>query len=268
MKWTKGQPARCAGALLKLNEQIRAYAPRALPPATKATAWGWIADDAHSSASDHYPHFLAALGAEAVVCARDFPHAPTLGLDGGAVTEALRMSRDPRIGYVIFNRRITGPNHGWRWDRYDEDDPHDAHFHVSSVHTALADDTRAWTLPGAPTSGDDVPLTQDDYINIGSAVAQWATKDGPLPPQFVGAAINLKTIKAAVDQHTALLTAIAKAQGVAQSDLDDIQARVGGITLTDAQVHLLAAQLSLTPEALTAAARKAIDGRLDDDATT
>jgi D-alanyl-D-alanine dipeptidase len=72
----------------------------------------------------------------------------------------------------------------------------------------------------------------------------------------------------AAAQQTALLTAIAKAQGVAQQDLDDIQARTGGITLTDVQVELFAAQVGLTPEAITAAARKAIDGRLDDDATT
>lgn len=158
MAWVKGQPWRVVGSLDVLRDQIRTYAPRAVPPATPAGAWGAIADDAHSSSSDHYPHFYAALGATAVVCARDFPHAPQLGLDGRIVTEALRISRDPRIGYIICDRRITGPNHGWLWATYTGPDPHDTHFHISSVHSGLADDTRPWTLPGqvtAQTLGDD-----------------------------------------------------------------------------------------------------------------
>jgi len=146
--WAKGQPWRVVNSLQKLNEQIRAYAPRSIPPATSADAWGSIADDVHSAASDHYPHFYGALGPTAVVCARDFPHAPALGLDGHVVTEILRASRDGRIGYLIFDRRITGPNHGWQWQPYTGSDPHDTHFHVSSVHTAAADSTANWTLPG------------------------------------------------------------------------------------------------------------------------
>lgn len=66
----------------------------------------------------------------------------------------------------------------------------------------------------------------------------------------------------------AKLDAILTKLGVAQADIDDIQARVGGITLTDAQVQLFAQELNLTPDVITAAARKAIDARLDDDATT
>jgi hypothetical protein len=56
--------------------------------------------------------------------------------------------------------------------------------------------------------------------------------------------------------------------GVAQADIDDIQARTGGVTLTDAQLAVLADRLQITPEALTAAAREAIDARLDDNAGT
>jgi hypothetical protein len=159
MTWHPGENWRVVHSLDRLNQQIRAYAPRSVPPATDPNAWGSLADDAHSTSSDHYPHFYAALGSTAVVCARDFPHAPALGLNGSVVTEALRASRDARIGYVIFNRRITGPNHGWRWDPYTEEDPHDTHFHVSTVHTAVADDTRAWALPGgvaATSIGDDM----------------------------------------------------------------------------------------------------------------
>ncbi|MFG1776605.1 peptidoglycan-binding protein [Micromonospora sp. NPDC049048] len=144
--WRKGQPWRVVRSLDRLNEQIRAASPRAVPPATPAVSWGSIADSAHSTTSDHYPHFYEALGKTAVVCARDFPHAPALGLDAHAVAEQLRLSRDPRIAYVISNGRITGPGRGWEWDDYSGSDPHDTHIHVSTVRTAAADDSRDWQI--------------------------------------------------------------------------------------------------------------------------
>lgn len=205
--WTKGQPWRVVGGLQKLNEQIRGYAPRSLPPATDVDAWGSIADDAHSSSSDHYPHFYSALGTTAVVCARDFPHAPALGLDGHVVTEALRVSRDPRIGYLICDRRITGPNHGWQWQHYDGSDPHDTHFHVSSVHTAVADDMRAWTLPGGTTVAE---FTQQQINDV-----TWQLTGAPGGPLHV----RVKALSDKLDQLlarqaidvNALATAIAAA---------------------------------------------------------
>jgi hypothetical protein len=170
MTWHTGQAWRVVNSLNKLNDQIRAYAPRAVPPATDVNAWGALADNAHSTSSDHYPHYYSALGGTAVVCARDFPHAPGLGLDGHVVTEALRISRDPRIGYLICDRRITGPNHGWRWETYTGDDPHDTHFHVSSVHTAAADETRAWTLPGVRAESAPDPKETEAMIFTVTAV--------------------------------------------------------------------------------------------------
>jgi hypothetical protein len=174
--WHTGAAWRVVDSLNKLNEQIRAYAPRAVPPATDVNAWGALADNAHSTSSDHYPHYYGSLGGTAVVCARDFPHAPKLGLDGHVVTEALRISRDPRIGYLICDRRITGPNHGWQWQTYTGDDPHDTHFHVSSVHTAAADSTAAWSLPGPSAQGAFMAgLTDqqqlDMYLNVKQANA-------------------------------------------------------------------------------------------------
>lgn len=149
--WVTGQPWRVVRGLDTLRDQLRGLAPLSIPPATDVNAWGAIADDVHSQTSDHYPHFYPVLGATAAVCARDFPHAPALGLDGDAITEHMRQARDPRVGFIIFDRRITGPSHGWVWDPYTGDDPHDTHFHVSSVHTAAADGVQPWSLPGVPT---------------------------------------------------------------------------------------------------------------------
>lgn len=160
--WSTGQQWRVVNSLNRLNEQIRAYAPRAVPPATDVNAWGSIADNVHSVSSDHYPHYYAALGGTAVVCARDFPHAPGLGLDGHVVTEHMRQARDPRVQYIICDRRITGVSYGWTWHTYTGDDPHDTHFHVSSVHSAIADSTASWSLPGmsiaSTPEGSDMPI--------------------------------------------------------------------------------------------------------------
>jgi hypothetical protein len=137
---------RVVRSLLVLRDQIDALAPNR----SKASD-GTIGDAAHAaSTSDHNPTFYPALGGVPVVCALDVTQDPAHGADMGPIAEALRVSRDRRIGYVIFNHRITGPNHGWAWDPYSGSDPHTNHMHVSTVHTALADDTALWQI------GDDM----------------------------------------------------------------------------------------------------------------
>lgn len=180
MAWARGQDWRVVESLQTLNRQIRSAYPRAVPPATAVTSWGAIADDAHNSDSDHYPHYYPVLGAVAVVCARDFPHAPTLGLDAHTLADQLRRGRDSRIGYIISNGRITGPHRGWRWDPYSGgSDPHDTHIHVSSVRTAAADDPRGWQI-----GGDDMGLSRTEGLVGGRTEAEaladlwWATFRG------------------------------------------------------------------------------------------
>lgn len=181
MTWSKGQPWRVVRSLDRLNEQVRAAYPQAVPPATPVTSWGAIADSAHSSTSDHYPHHYLALGRVAVVCARDFPHAPALGLDGHALADRLRRSRDPRIGYIVSNRRITGPAHGWAWDTYDGSDPHDTHIHVSSVHTAVADDTRDWQIGDVMTPAQFVAILKDPDVARLMRALPWQYVGGGIP---------------------------------------------------------------------------------------
>jgi hypothetical protein len=159
--WAKGQPWRVVDGLTRLNQQIRAYAPRSVPPVTDPDSWGSIADDIHAHTSDHFPHYYDVFGSVAVVCARDFPHAPKLGLDGGVITEHMRLARDPRIQYIIFNRRITGVNYGWQWHQYNGTDPHDTHFHVSTVHDKRADGVQLWSLPGMTASSVTPPPVID-----------------------------------------------------------------------------------------------------------
>jgi hypothetical protein len=154
---------RLVRSLGTLRTQVRAAAPRAVPPATPAVAWGTIGDLAHQSGtSDHNAAVYPVLGTTPVVCAHDFPHAPALGLDGHAFTEALRQSRDRRIAYVIFDGRIFSSTvRPWEWRPYSGSDQHRDHWHVSVVRTAVADDTAPWRMPGALTSAGDDDMTPD-----------------------------------------------------------------------------------------------------------
>lgn len=158
--WQKDQPWRVVKSIPVLTSQLRAACPRAVPPATPLTSWGTIADDAHSSSSSHYPHYISVLGSEAVVRAADYPHAPNLGMDGHTITQALVASRDRRIDYIIFDHRIVSghPVDGvsaWEWRPYNGSDSHTEHFHVNIVADRIADSQEAWQIR-KPVVGDDM----------------------------------------------------------------------------------------------------------------
>lgn len=202
MAWQKGQPWRVVKSLNVLNDQIRAYAPRSVPPATPVYSWGSIADDAHNASSDHYPHYYSALGSTAVVTARDFPHAPSLGLDGGTVCELLRQSRDPRIKYVIYNRRIfsgyrVGDTPAYTWRGYDGSDPHDTHFHISSVNTAIADSVQPWAIPSTAGGDEDMDAGQNQRL-VNTDELLYAI--GQMKTNTPASSVNTPTDVAGVDQ--------------------------------------------------------------------
>ncbi|MGW9196046.1 hypothetical protein [Micromonospora chersina] len=262
MAWSKGQPWRVVRSLDRLHEQIRAKYPRAVPPATDPNSWGALADGAHSMTSDHYPHYYSALGATAVVTARDFPHAPELGLDFGEVAEDLRLSRDPRIKYVIFDGRMfssyaSGGYAPFTWRPYSGPDMHRTHGHVSSVHTAAADDPRDWQI-----GEDDIMATIDDLrsvlreelakerANIAQAAATETlgrkfsdyvpAADGTRPGLTVSGAL----FAARADSCYARAAATSAAAGV--SDLS-------GKDFTDEQAIVAGVLAGLSPEAIAAA---------------
>lgn len=116
--------ARIAKALAALREQVNTK----WPSRSKAND-GWIGDSAHSARkSDHNPN------ARGVVQALDITHDPLHGLDGGKLAQALIDSRDPRIKYVISNRRIASGERGpspWTWRTYMGSNAHEKHVHIS-----------------------------------------------------------------------------------------------------------------------------------------
>ncbi len=104
-------------------------------PARKKDSDGTIGDAAHASrSSDHNPWVRD--GAVGVVTAIDITHDPSTGPDAGVLAETLRQSRDPRIKYIISQKRICASYavHGeeaWTWRPYFGKNPHDKHCHIS-----------------------------------------------------------------------------------------------------------------------------------------
>lgn len=106
---------------------------------------GSIGDSAHQTRkSDHNPD----RGSGGIVRAVDVTHDPDGGCDCNRLASAIRRRRDPRIAYVIFDRRIMAGERGpspWVWRRYTGESPHTHHMHVSIRHTPAAEtECGAW----------------------------------------------------------------------------------------------------------------------------
>ena len=99
--------ARIAASLTVLRDQVDTGYPN-----RRKRNDGWIGDDAHKTRdSDHNPN------RHGVVTALDLTHDPANGFDSYAFADTLKATRDPRIKYLISNRRISNPskqNGAWR----------------------------------------------------------------------------------------------------------------------------------------------------------
>ena len=136
-----------AWRLAKSLETLRAQINAAAPGRSKSSD-GTIGDEAHASrSSDHNPWIKD--GAVGVVTAMDITHDPRNGVDCAAMAEALSASDDPRLKYIIWNRRIWTRGPG-TWSAYTGVNPHDKHMHVSVGSTKQQyDDTRPWAWGAA-----------------------------------------------------------------------------------------------------------------------
>jgi hypothetical protein len=117
----------------------------ALAPQRSKASDGSIGDAAHQAGtSEHNPEYKPGPELDEVD-ARDFTHDPRNGADMDVFAESLRLSRDWRIKYVIWNRRQFSPRTGWKWVAYSGSNPHDKHMHVS-VNDVDDDNTTPWRL--------------------------------------------------------------------------------------------------------------------------
>src|SRR5688572_18980053 len=58
----------------------------------------------------------------------DITHDPKNGPDGNVLTRDLVDANDPRVTYIIWNKRIWHAGKGWK--AYTGSNPHSKHFHV------------------------------------------------------------------------------------------------------------------------------------------
>lgn len=135
---------RVAKALDQLLSEVNARWPH-----RRKDSDGGIGNAEHASrSSDHNPWVMD--GKTGVVTARDFTHDPRSGCDSYVLAQALIDSRDPRIKYVISNRRIASGAGGlspWKWRKYTGANPHDHHCHVSvREEKKFYDDTTVWDI--------------------------------------------------------------------------------------------------------------------------
>jgi len=135
---------RVAESLDVLLAQINALSPNR----SKASD-GAIGDlrHQHEASSDHNPYIV--VKGVGVVTARDFTNDPAHGIDSEKLANALLASQDPRIKYVISNKKIasgTGQGHPpWVWRPYTGSNAHDHHCHVSVKGSPkIFDDTSPW----------------------------------------------------------------------------------------------------------------------------
>jgi Putative peptidoglycan binding domain len=129
-----------APSLRALFAEVNQMAPR-----RNKRSDGSVGDLSHRGRkSDHNPDPFP----NGIVRAIDVTHDPGGGCDCNQLAKKIRERRDPRVAYVIWNRRIMAGQGGpspWVWRRYNGPNPHDHHMHVSIRHTRAAQtDAGAW----------------------------------------------------------------------------------------------------------------------------
>jgi hypothetical protein len=154
-----------AWRLAKSLETLRAQV-NAKWPTRRRDSDGSIGDEAHATRnSDHNPWVTD--GAMGIVTAIDITHDPASGCDSYMLAEVLRGARDPRVKYVISNRKICnsaaqGSTPPWGWRPYTGTNPHNHHVHISVLpDKALYDSTTLWNLDAAPA---EPPAPSTDYM--------------------------------------------------------------------------------------------------------
>lgn len=138
---------RVAKSLEVLLAQINALSPN-----RDKSSDGGIGNAEHASrSSDHNPWVMD--GSMGIVTARDFTNDPAHGIVSEELAETLRMSGDPRLKYVISNKKIANPDiQGGAWRPYSGSNPHNHHCHVSvKSDKAHYDDETPWRLTLTPT---------------------------------------------------------------------------------------------------------------------
>ena len=164
---------RIAESLKTLRTQINA----AYPNRDKASDGG-IGNAEHASRnSDHNPWVKDSHGM-GVVTAIDIDEDLASNIHSiEAIVSAIRASRDKRVKYIIYERRITVAGSDLqRWKAYHGANAHEHHAHISvNSDPKLYDSTKAWdigiTKNSAAMQPSDSPSTiENDQTNVSKPV--------------------------------------------------------------------------------------------------
>jgi hypothetical protein len=153
---------RLAKSIKTLLDQVNAENPH-----RRKDSDGGIGDAAHASrGSDHNPYII--VKGMGVVRAFDFTHAPETGFDAYAFAEMLLKNKDPRVRYIISNRKIASGKSGpsaWQWRPYSGKNPHNHHTHVSVTEDeAEFDNPKSWNLGGLVQAAADNAPEANSYV--------------------------------------------------------------------------------------------------------
>jgi hypothetical protein len=136
-----------APSLRALFAEVNRMAPR-----RNKRSDGSVGDLSHQGRkSDHNPDPFPT----GIVRAIDVTHDPGGGCDCNRLASKIRERRDPRVAYVIWNRRIMAGQGGpspWVWRRYTGTNAHNHHMHVSIRHTRAAETGAGAWLGGRAVS--------------------------------------------------------------------------------------------------------------------
>jgi hypothetical protein len=153
-----------AGTGWRLAPSLVAYveeADRYYPQRDRASD-GSIGDLRHQAAiSDHNPD-------GGMVHAVDLDEDLAPGLDLRRFSEHLRLGRDARIKYVIYEGRMfasyrTRARAAWAWGPYSGANAHEHHLHLSILDTIAAEqDTSPWGFAHADGTPEPEPPDEED----------------------------------------------------------------------------------------------------------
>lgn len=142
-------------------------------PSRRTSSDGICASATHTSqnpGSDHEPRVI--INGHGYATAFDLSDDKPAGCDADFLVEQLRINRDPRIKYVIAERRMfssypTSTHPAWTWRPYSGSNPHSSHVHVSVNQDFMFDMSPWW---GPLLEEDDMAWTPEDSANLAEAV--------------------------------------------------------------------------------------------------
>lgn len=193
MNW-EGRRWKVAEGIAQLARQLNAQ--NGMPHGADGTVASRT-HDMNNPSSDHRPYPYQTTGV-AVVRAIDVGDVDVERLR--RITEALRLTRDPRVRYVIHDRRYYSPRTGWEWRTYTGSNPHATHIHIS-VTAAADSDGREWVIT--------LPDQEEEYVSV---------KKGDRGPHVTRFQVWLKQLNALDDEADGIFganteAAVKKVQG-------------------------------------------------------